>query len=149
MKSFRINNLGVFHVAVAVVIEKNNQILITKRSPDRDHAPNEWEAGITGRVNQGETCEEAALRETKEELGIEVELITAFKTFHFYRGKEQVEHQGVNFWAKYISGDIVLDTSEQVEYKWVTPEDALNYVTDKSVIEEVKTFIEFKKHYSL
>jgi len=143
------NKPGIFNVAVAVIIEKDSQILITKRSPTRDHAPNEWEAGITGRVNQGETCEEAALREAKEELGIDVALITAFRTFHFYRGKEQVEHQGINFWARYQSGDIVLDTSEQVEYKWVTPEEALSYVTDKSVIEEVKTFIEFKKHYSL
>ncbi len=142
------NKPGIFNFAVAVLIEKDNKILITKRSPDRDHAPNEWEAGITGRVDQGETSEEAALRETKEETGLDVQLIVPFHTFHFFRGKERVEHQGINYWAKYIAGEVKLDYSEQVEYKWVLPEEALPYVSDKNVIEEINSFIEFKKHYT-
>ena len=143
------NKIGIFNVAVAAIIEKGDLILITKRSPNRDHAPNEWEAGITGRVDQGETCEIAILREAKEELGIEIELITPFRTFHFYRGNEKAEHLGVNFWTQYKSGDIKLNMLEQTEYKWVQPEEALKHVTDKSIIDEVKTFIKFKKHYTI
>ena len=143
------NKVGLFNVAVAAIIEKDDKILITKRSPDRDHAPNEWEAGITGRVGQGETCEEAVLREVEEEIGLKIKLITPFATFHFYRGKEKKEHLGVNFWAKYIEGEVILQFEEQVDYKWVTSEEALTYVTDSNVIQELKTFIEFKKHYQL
>lgn len=143
------NSVGIFNVAVAVVIQDGNKILITRRSPGREHAPNEWEAGITGRVMQGETCEEAALRETKEELGIAIKLITPFKTFHFYRGKEKAEHLGVNFWALYTGGDIVLNRDEQTEYKWVTPNEAFAYITDPNVIEELQGFIAFKNHYHL
>lgn len=143
------NKIGVFNVAVAVIIEKDNKILITKRSAKRDHAPNEWEAGITGRVDQGETCEEAAVREVKEETGLEVELITPFTTFHFFRGKEKAEHLGVNFWAKYKSGKVILQTDEQIDYKWVSVQKALSYVVDPKVIEDIKKFIEFKKHYIL
>jgi mutator protein MutT len=142
------NPIGIFNVAVAAIIEKDGKILITKRSPTRDHAPNEWEFGITGRVGQNENMEEALHREVKEEIGIEVEIITAFRTFHFYRGKEKAEHQGVDFWCMYKSGKVTLDTNEQVDFKWVTPEEALNYVTEPGVIEEVKQFIEFKKHYT-
>jgi isopentenyl-diphosphate Delta-isomerase len=91
------NHPGIFHAAVAVIIGKEDKVLITKRSSHRDHAPNEWEAGITGRVNQGETFEEAALRETKEELGIAISLIAPFRTFHFFRGNEKAEHLGVNY----------------------------------------------------
>jgi 8-oxo-dGTP diphosphatase len=148
-KKVKMNKVGVFNVAVAVVIEKDDKILITKRSPTRDHAPNEWEAGITGRVDQNETFEQAAFREAKEELGIDIELITPFRTFHFYRGKERVEHQGVNFWAKYTNGEIVLNAEEQVAYKWVDPEEALEYITDLDVVDAVKKFIVFKKHYQL
>jgi NAD+ diphosphatase len=141
------NKVGVFNVAVAVVIENDDKILITKRSPNRDHSPNEWEAGITGRVDQGETCEGAAYREVNEEVGLEIELISPFATFHFYRGKEKAEHLGVNFWARYKSGEVVLQQEEQVEYKWVSPQEALQYVTEPNVIKEVKKFIEFKKRY--
>ncbi len=42
------NQVGVFNVAIAALIEKDGKILITKRSPNRDHGANEWEAGITG-----------------------------------------------------------------------------------------------------
>ncbi len=141
------SKIGIFNVAVAVLIEKDDKILITKRGPNRDHAPNKWEAGITGRVDQGETCEQAVLRETKEELNIEIELIAPFTTFHFYRGQEKIEHLGVSFWSKYKDGKIKLNKTEQVEYKWVTPQESLNYITDPNVIKEVKLFLEFKKHY--
>ncbi len=98
------NKVGTFNVAVAVCIEKGDKILITQRSLKRDHAPGEWEGGITGRIDQGETCEEAAHREVKEETGLEVDLIAPFHTFHFYRGTEKAEHIGISFWAKYKSG---------------------------------------------
>lgn len=143
------NKVGIFNVAVAVLIEKDDKILITKRSPKRDHAPNEWEAGITGRVDQGETCEEAAIREVKEETGLEIELISPFHTFHFYRGQEKSEHIGVNFWAVYKSGEVVLDTEEQTDFKWVIPEEALDYVINPNVKEEIKSFIHFKKCFNV
>lgn len=143
------NKIGIFNVAVAVIIEKDDKILITKRSPNRDHGANEWEAGITGRVDQGETFEEAALREAGEEIGLKIKLIAPFSTFHFYRGQEKAEHLGVNLWAKHESGEVVLQLAEQVEYKWVTPEEAMIHVTNTNVIESVKKFIDFKQHYSL
>jgi NADH pyrophosphatase NudC (nudix superfamily) len=143
------NKVGVFNVAVAVLIQKGEKILITKRASTREHEPNEWEPGITGRVDQHESCEEAALRETKEELSINIELIAPYNTFHFYRGKEKAEHLGVSFWAVYKSGEIVLDTTEQSEYKWVSPEEAMTYLTNSNVIEDVKKFIAFKKSYTL
>jgi mutator protein MutT len=141
------NKVGIFNVAVAVIIERGDQILITRRSATREHDPNVWEAGITGRVDQNETCEEAAIREVKEEVGLEVELICPFNTFHFYRGKEKIEHQGVNFWSKYIGGEVVLDLQEQSEFKWVTPEEAITYMTNPNVVKELAAFIGFKKHY--
>ncbi len=122
---------GIFKIAVEGVVEKDGLILITKRSPERDHAPGEWET-VTGRVENGETLEEGVLREVKEETGLTVAVVKPFDTFHFYRGAIRDEHQGVSFWCKYVSGDVVLDTTEQVEYKWVTPDEALTYITNEN-----------------
>ncbi len=134
---------GIFHTAIEAVVVKDGKILITQRSFEKDHAPGEWET-LTGRVNQGESFEEAVLREVKEEVSLDIEIIQPFDTFHFYRGKEKVEHLGVSFVCKYISGEVILDISEQIDYKWVTLEGAQKLITDKAVlnsIQKVKNFI--------
>jgi NADH pyrophosphatase NudC (nudix superfamily) len=140
------NKVGIFRVAVSVLIEKEGKkILITRRSSMREHAPNEWEVGITGRVDQGETFEETAHREVKEEIGIKISIIMPFDTFHFYRGKGKEEHLGVCYLAKYISGKITLDTIEQSEFKWVSPKESLMYIKDSNSIKEVNNFIKLRQ----
>jgi ADP-ribose pyrophosphatase YjhB (NUDIX family) len=138
---------GVFNVAVAAIIEKDDLILLTKRSPLRDYEPNVWEAGITGRVDQGESCEDAVLREVREETNLTVEIIAPFATFHFFRGEERIEYIGVNFWCAYSSGEVTLQIEEQVEYLWVTPEKALTIIERPEIITELKAFITFKHRY--
>lgn len=61
---------GLFHVVVEAIIEKDGKILLMKRSPERDHAPNEWET-LSGRMQQGESFEEAVHREVLEETGLD------------------------------------------------------------------------------
>ena len=128
---------GIFKIAVEGIVEKDGLVLITKRSDARDHAPGEWET-VTGRVENGETLEEGVVREVKEETGLTVSVVKPFDTFHFYRGAIRDEHQGVSFWCKYISGEVVLDTTEQVAYKWVTPTEALNYITNTNGQRSIK-----------
>ena len=141
-----INDKGFFHVVVEAIIEKDGKILITQRSLDRDHAPGEWET-LTGRVGQGETLEEAVKREVKEETQLDVEIIAPFNTFHFYRGKEKEEHQGISFWCRWKKGEVILDTKEQIAYKWVTPIEALQYLKRESIIKSIQQFINMCKQY--
>jgi len=134
---------GVFNVAVEAVIEKDGKVLITQRSFERLHAPGEWEI-LTGRVDQGETFEEALKREVMEEVNLKVEVFQPFNTFHFYRGPEKAEHLGVSFWCKYKSGEVKLDKNEQIAYKWATPDEALKLIADpsiKSSIEKIRKYL--------
>jgi len=62
---------GVFHIVVEIYpITENNEVLITKRHPDKPWGL-KWEIP-GGSIIKGETPEEGAIRELKEETGIEV-----------------------------------------------------------------------------
>lgn len=128
-------------MAVEAVIVKENKIFIAKRADDREHMPGVWEC-LTGRVEQNETLEDAVKREVKEETTLEVEIVEPINTFHFYRNSKEKEHQGVSFWCRYISGEVVIDSSEHSEYKWITPEEALNIITLESIKESVRKISE-------
>ena len=129
--------LGVFNVAVEGVIIRDGKILITQRSFERPHEPGEWEI-LTGRVDQGESFEEAVRREVMEEVGLEVEVLQPFNTFHFFRGTEKAEHLGVSFVCRYKGGVVKLDTTEQVAFKWATPGEALKLIKNPSIQSSVK-----------
>ena len=63
-----------------------------------------------------------------------------YATFHFYRGVEKVEHLGVSFWCKYISGKVTLDSNEQVDYKWLTPDQAIEIIENDNIKESIRKF---------
>ena len=58
------------HVAVGLIVNANDQVLIARRAAHQ-HQGNKWEFP-GGKLEQGETAQEALSRELKEELGINV-----------------------------------------------------------------------------
>jgi len=64
-----VNNL--LHRAVHMILfNSQNQILLQKRSIWKDRNPGLWDSSAAGHVDSGETYQDAALRELREELGI-------------------------------------------------------------------------------
>lgn len=122
---------GIFNVAVEALIVNGDKILICKRAEGRDHAPGQWHP-IGGRVEQGETLEQAVKREVLEETGLDTEVVEPIYTFRFLRGAEKAEHLGVGFWCRYVGGEVKLD-SEHSEFRWATPEEALYLISDESI----------------
>lgn len=132
---------GTFHCAAEAIVEKDGLILIAQRSYELDHMPGEWET-LSGRVEQGESFEDAAKREVREEVGLEVDIVQSYDTFHFYRGPEKIEHLGVSFWCRYLSGIVILDKTEQVGYKWVTPDEAIALIKNDNIKRSLHRFKE-------
>jgi 8-oxo-dGTP pyrophosphatase MutT (NUDIX family) len=108
---------GRFLVVVAFVIERDNHVLLLRRSLSKDHAAGEWEPG-SGRVRQGEAALAAVLREAKEETGLDVTVLGLLDTFHFYRGTAREETIGIVFHCRATGKDLTL-SPEHVEAKWV------------------------------
>ena len=57
-------------VHVVVLDSTQKQILLQKRSMNKDIQPGKWDTAVGGHVNAGESVEAAARRELAEELGI-------------------------------------------------------------------------------
>lgn len=57
--------------AVAAIVRRQGRVLAMRRALTKDTSPGAWET-ISGRVEEGEQPIDAALREIREEAGIEV-----------------------------------------------------------------------------
>ena len=143
------NKEGLFHIAVSAVIENREElILITKRSLTRDHRPGEWGL-IGGRIDQGEKDMVSALkREIDEEIGLQIDVIAPFRTFYFEYGTEKKSHFGVNFYCVYgAENKIILKDKENDAYKWVSPQKALRMIKDANTQEAIHVYQKFRQHY--
>ncbi len=106
--------------------EEGLRFLILKRSETKlyEHL---WQ-GVAGKIEEGETAPEAAIRELKEETGLDPKMMfVADHVSHFY----EVHGDRINlvpvFGIEVDSDDITL-SDEHCEYKWVTLEDALDHL---------------------
>lgn len=96
-----------------------------------------------GLVDQGETPEQAALREVREEAGIECEIVAPLETIDYWYvdryGKEPFRvHKHVHFFLmKYVSGNAADHDDEVFEARWVEPGDAakmLSFAKEKAIV---------------
>lgn len=100
-----------------------------------------------GTPDSGETVEETALRETREETGLEVEITDRLRSirYFFVRGQTRF-HKTVHFFLMRAVGGRTEDhDAEFDEVRWVPAEEALavmSHATERSVVEEALALIE-------
>ncbi len=76
------------HRAIKIfILNPKGELFIQKRSAQKDVYPGYYEGSLSGHVMSGETYEEAAQRELKEEVGISAELKKTAK-FNLLSGRE-------------------------------------------------------------
>ena len=83
------HNKSLIHRAVDVILfNKNGQIIMQKRSSQKDLFPGYYCATATGHVSKGESYTEAAYRELNEEMGVIGITLEQKTTFIVYDEKE-------------------------------------------------------------
>lgn len=72
MKSLAHKNGSWHRVAHIWIYNTKGEMLIQHRNLDKEIHPNLWDIGAAGHIPAGETPIEGAIRETKEEIGLEI-----------------------------------------------------------------------------
>ena len=127
------------YVAVIGVVklddDEEDYILLLKRNALRRTSPNKWQTP-SGFMNEGESAEEAVLREVKEETTLEGTIKKSGSAFEV-----------VDEWARWIiipflisvkSDKVVIDTREHSEFRWVKVNEVSSFECVKGIDEDLK-----------
>ncbi len=101
-----------------------------------------------GHIEKGETKERAALRELKEETGLEVEIIESFEEsltyFHHLPKTKELSFKTVYFFVGKVEDKTVTLSHEHIGYKWLPFEQALEQLTynnAKEILQKAEDFL--------
>ena len=115
---------GIYHMVVLILVRHTDgQYLLMRRSPGKAY-PLFWEATAGGSVLQGETAMEGALRELREETGINVGTLEEMERF-----VKDETHSAYFVFVCVTDCDkesIILQEGETCDYKWVDKEELLS-----------------------
>jgi 8-oxo-dGTP diphosphatase len=132
------------HLAVRAVIVREKKILIIRESQEyiEGNQIGKWDFP-GGKVEPGESLNDALLREAREESGLEIEIGKPFfvsEWFPAIKG-EQVQIVGI-FFLCYAKSDSVILGTDHDKFEWINLEDYSGIdlmIKNKQVLEYLKT----------
>lgn len=121
--------------AGGIVFNDKGQVLLTQ------HSQNKHWSFPKGLIDSGQTTEEAALREVREEGGVEAKILdkVGYSKYVYSLKNERIFKIVTYFLMKYISGDPKYHDWEVEEAGWYEPEDAFKRLTfsqDKELLKK-------------
>lgn len=147
-----IKEKGLPHKGASIIIfNNNNEILIHRRNNNKKVYPGLWSSFIRGHVKAYESSLDAIIRETKEELGIELRK-EDIKFLYSLNTIDKINDNYINniFFDNYITtmnvdiNDIKLQDDEVSEVKFISPIDLKNMIINKDK-DLVPNYEDYKK----
>lgn len=143
---------GYYHLVVHVWIKNSaGEFLISRRSADRPTYPLKWEC-VGGSVVKGEDSMTGALRETKEEVGIDLLPEKGRIIFSKVRSEISGQYFGdiMDVWLFSYDGPVSLEeatTKEVAQVQWMTREEVLQKYESGELVPTLDYFFETEGLY--
>ena len=111
--------------SAVAILDDNSSMLLLMRSGKSRWMPKKW--GLPGgKIETGETAEEAVIRETKEETSLDIQNLTYLK---------DLSNKAVDlFYASSYDCNVQIDF-EHDDYEWVSRADVEQYDTTPGIVE--------------
>ena len=123
-----------YRIARIILKDETGRILIQRRSLSKKTSPNKWTDSASGHVETGETYEDAIRRETKEEIGIELDDI-------IYLGEVATKHKHNDTDLTILNGvfkgqissqvKLILDPIEVSDVQWTDLDAIKSQIAEK------------------
>lgn len=117
---YQANVDGIEKIIAGAFIVDEGRFLILKRSPTEDFMAG-FDEIPSGHADEGESIQQALIREVYEETGLAVTEGLSFANSFDYLSRSGKKVRQFNFFVKVGDGEIILNPSEHSEYKWVYP----------------------------
>lgn len=111
-----------YEKSCGTIVINNDKVLLVKHNKGHIGFPK-------GHIEINETEYETAIRETKEETNVDVEIISDKRYIETYSPKPGVTKDVIYFIAKPISYELKNQESEVSDVMWVSINEVINYLT--------------------
>ncbi|MBT3814619.1 NUDIX domain-containing protein [Candidatus Woesearchaeota archaeon] len=108
--------------AVVFIKDKEGRYIIVKRSPLKRTDPNKLDLSVCGNVNAGEDYKQAAIREMKEEIGIECDVKFLKKITNEIPHKDTILKFFTGIFLGEHHGEIVTNEEVKEHQRWTLEE---------------------------
>ncbi len=115
------------HRAVHIlVLNRAGKLFLQKRSMSKDSQPGKWDSSASGHLDSGEDYAAAAVREGREELGVELEGVREITRLP---ASDRTGQEFVRIYQAVHEGPFQLHPGEIDEGKWVSLPELENWIT--------------------
>jgi isopentenyldiphosphate isomerase len=125
-----VHRLGLMHRAVHVLVfNAAGQIFLQKRSMKKDRQPGLWDSSASGHVDSGEDYDACAVRELREEIGVQLEKAPA-RLFKLAAGTD-TDQEHVWVYRCQAAGPFRLDPEEIERGGWFGPAEVTRWMAER------------------
>jgi len=126
----QVHRLGLRHRAVHVLaFNSRGKVFLQKRSMQKDRQPGLWDSSASGHLESGERYDDCALREAREEIGLE--LSAPPQRIFKLAASPETDQEHVWVYRCHAEGPFTLQPEEIETGGWFAPEELMLWMAER------------------